>query len=626
MPSELDQAPKAEYVRDLWDWNKSHWAKQIALDTQLVDLYFDEHVVPTPDTNDPNRKNRIEPERMSTGEAARVVDTITNFFVQFASIGVMWLGKGKSPAAHDDIEIALAEIRDQLNPVIDAPRTTTVFQKVLLGRSAEIFLPGDKAWWDFPKFQQEGYEDETNEAFMEREKDWRRKAPVPIFWKALPAESTFPGSLGRIDEEVLSTVEMSWAELLRIFSREELGPLLPKERKDWNQVATLGTYANRKVVSHVVLATGENAASPKTPDRIIRSVEHKMGRCAIRILPGRTTAWKEPGRHWRSVLFPVLKLLEGLDKRMSEAATASKFSSLPVLKAKLNQSDEDNDFLDKVINGDIIELSAGGDGMPAEDIEALFMPPYGEKTIALAGFLQDRIERMTGASPAIEGSFGPSGQPAWSRSFSADLAKNFQAPLTDKIIAADIDNMEMVMRAVASFGEDIPLQRHEGKGGIVLKVEGLLDWIPKLKGDYQLSTVANEEARFDLGMSLLERADATNAPLSPEFIATKFWGIEQPLVEWKKKLVWDFIRSPELRKFQMDKLLEEADVGLAEDEGMSIEEFEQLASRVPEPARSTIRQKAGGGVNPQTQGLIQATSAFSRTGGGSKPRSQEQVT
>ena len=452
MPSELDQAPKAQYVRELWDWNQTHWSKQIALDKQLVDLYFDEHKVTTPDTNDPKRKNRIEPERMSTGEAARVVDTITNFFVRFAPIGVMWLGKGESPAAHDNIEIALQEIRDQLNPVNDAPRATTVFQKVLLGRSAEIFLPGDKTWWDFPKFQQKGYEGETNEAFMEREKDWRRKAPVPIFWKALPAESTFPGSIGRIDEEVLSTVEMSWAELLYMFSRKELGNLLPDERREWNQKTTLGIFANRRHVSYIVLGVGTDKKDA-TEDRIIRSVEHKMGRCAIRILPGRTTPWKEPGKHWRSVLFPVLKLIEGLDKRMSEAATASKFSSLPVLKAKLNQSDEDNDFLDKVINGDIIELSAGGDGMPAEDIEALFMPPYGEKTIALAGFLQDRIERMTGASPAIEGSFGPSGQPAWSRSFSADLAKNFQAPLTDKIIAGDIDNMEMVMRAVASFGE-----------------------------------------------------------------------------------------------------------------------------------------------------------------------------
>ena len=623
MPSDLDQAPTAEYVRELHDWNKNHWAKQITLDKTLVDLYFDEHAIPTPDTDDPNRKNRIEPERMSTGEAARVVDTITNFFVQPASIGLMWLGKGKSPAAHDDMEIGLAEVRDQLNPVIDSPRASTVFQKVLLGRSAEMFLPGDKAWWNFPKFRQDGYENESNEAFMEREKEWRRRAPVPIFWKALPAESTFPASLGRIDEEVLSTVETTWAELLGIFSREELGDLLPKERQDWNQKATLGTYANRKFVSHVVLGSGEDT---KSPHRIIREVEHKMGRCAIRILPGRTTAWREPGKHWRSVLFPVLKLLEGLDKRMSEAATASKFSSLPVLKAKLNQSDEeDNDFLEKVINGDIIELSAGGDGLPAEDIEALFMPPYGEKTIALAGFLQDRIERMTGATEAIEGSFGPSGQPAWNRNFTAELAKSFQAPLTDRIIASDIDNMEMVMRAVDSFGEDIVLQRHgDEPGAITLKAKGIMDWAPKLKGDYQLSTVVNQRADFDLGMSLLERADAISAPMSPEFIASKFWGMEQPLVEWKKKLVWDFIRSPELRKWQMDKLLEEADVGLAEDEGMSLEEFEQIAAQgnIPEPALSTIRQKAGGGVNPQTQGAIQAGAPFSRGPGGPKPEGE----
>ena len=61
---------------------------------------------------------------------------------------------------------------------------------------------------------------------------------------------------------------------------------------------------------------------------------------------------------------------------------------------------------------------------------------------------------------------------------------------------------------------------------------------------------------------------------------------------------------------------------------MSVDEFEQLAAqgKIPEPALSTIRQKAGGGVNPQTQGLIQATSSFSRAGGGPKPQSQERVT
>ena len=301
----------------------------------------------------------------------------------------------------------------------------------MIGRSAQLILPGDAYWWDTPRFRGEGYAGETNVAYMKRLKQWKSKAPLPILWEDLPADATFPASLGRIDDEVLSTKVMTWHELLDVFEPEELGKLLPPVGER-HQNVTVGVYANREWVAWSVLAQSRSGGilswRGSYPDQIIRKIEHKMGRCPIRITSGLTGTWKSPGVFWKGLLYTVRDMIEQVDARFSEAATSSKFSAIPWLKYWRQTKDEDitpaavQAAIQKEMSGDVITLDPGDDQEGREDIEVLKFPPLGPG-IDLGQFQLDLIRRLTGATDAIEGLPGPSGgnlstsmssRPSWS--------------------------------------------------------------------------------------------------------------------------------------------------------------------------------------------------------------------
>ena len=637
---DVAQEPTSESIRELHTWIQKYWSPQFDIDAHLRLVAEDDHKVRVPDTADKRRKNRQEPEKMTTAIGPHAIQLIGSLYQSFADIGVQWTGDGANPTKRaDQLEIALAEARDQLNPATDSPRDREIKQKLVVGRSAQLILPGDAYWWDTPRFRGEGYAEETNVAYMKRLKQWKSKAPLPILWEDLPADATFPASLGRIDDEVLSTKMMTWQELLDVFEPSEIGDILPPVGKR-QALVQVGIYANREWIAWAVLATGKTGGVPGTnwlgtfPDKIIRKIEHKMGRCPIRITAGLTGTWKEPGVFWKGLLYVVRDMIEQVDARFSEAATSSKFSAIPWLKYWRQTKDEDitpaavQAAIQKEMSGDVITLDPGDDQEGREDIEVLKFPPLGPG-IDLGQFQLDLIRRLTGATDAIEGLPGPATQTAWSRSFTAELAKGFFKELTDAIVAYDVDTMEQIMRATAAFGEDIPLTRHDETGGqIVLKVDDVEHFEPVLKGEYKLRIPQNRRADIEQGLSMMERVKAGDLPIDLFWVMENFLDIKQPTQHFKDALKTKFILSDELLQWQMKQLLQEVDVAMADQEGMSLDQFEQqFASRVPPQLAEMVRSRAGpqsNGRDPtgELQGATQAANTFSRAPGGPKPQEE----
>ncbi|MCH7946057.1 MAG: hypothetical protein IIC73_08615 [Armatimonadetes bacterium] len=484
-------------------------------------------------------------------------------------------------------------------------------------------MPGNAYWWDFPEKEPGQTVDERWETFSK----WRRDAPLPLLWKDLLPQNTFPPTFGRMKQEVISWLDLSWYELEEVFSEEELSKITDNKTAfaDEGEAYRLLIFSNVKWLSYGVTNKDNSLAVS------LRNYEHGLKRPAIRILSGMTSGIKQPGKYWQSVLEDVRTLIPQVDRRLSEAATASKFDSLPIFKQWLNQG-SDAAGTEKFFEGDIIPLEQGkGPEQPREDIEALFHPEFGEKTLTLAQFGLARIERISGAVESLEGAFGPSGQPAWSRNFAVEIAKAKFSELTNAVVACDVDAADSIMRAIEAFGEVVKVAP-----AIHLDPADMPNYRVALKGDYKIRVPVNKRADWDLAMSLMERSRAAGLPISPATVMGEFMDIQDPFREYEETLVWDFLLSQDIKDLYQRRLVKELEGDLAEAEGMDIEEFLEATKDWPDELRQPILQEvlgvAGGvpeggnggipgvgGMTPETAGAVRAESPGSVRPGGPTP-------
>ncbi len=628
--SSLNEEPRLEHIRDLYEHIQTDagWQRQRALDTQLLNLYFGDNPVPVPNTRSRQRHWQFDPVKMNLNEAARIIDLFMSFYPEPARIGVVFTGEGqRSDEQAEKAEQAINEAIDQLNPATDSPHYRQVFQMLLLGREAWMIAPGNQYWYDFP-FKRE---DETEQQWADRFAGWKKGAPLPLLWTDLPAQSTFPASLSTVDDEVLSYKTVTYVDLMEIFSAKELGGDPPRE--DWLKHTNLIIYSNREYIGYATLndvrgvGIGPFRLGGGIEDRLLRTVEHKLGRPAIRILPGMTSGRKEPGFFWKSVLSVVREMLQQADELASIVATANKTDALPWMAAYLNDAlgEGAKARLDEAAMGDFIPLDPGDRdaGRGRESIEPIHIPKFAEGTARYLQFWLGRIAQISGALESLEGAFGPSGMPAWSRNFSAQLGKAKLRNLTTARIGADIEAAEMISRSVVSFGEPITLARldQEGnrRGDIVLKPEELKRFRPVLKGTFEARVPIDERADFSLAMDMMANAKSSGAPLPPRWVFSRLLGEDNFWELYREWLEWEYINTPAIRELQTKHIADRFEAQLGEDAGMALGELENVEG-LPDTARQVLMERASQNgqrrISPDDQGRRRAGGAFQgeRTG------------
>src|SRR5437667_2113410 len=583
MISDTKQEPTIDYCREMLVHVQRFWDKQITFDKLRSTMYWDEDQVPQEDTAAKGRRRRIQPERMTANELRREVDLITSLFPYPAEIGVQYIGEGsKSESVSEQVELGLNEAIDQLNPPLDSPLLRERSQMCLLGRSARLTAPGQMHWWDFPYLES----GETLDQWNKRHNQWATQAPIPVCWVDLPAESTFPSSFGRIDEELISWQTVTGYDLYSMFSPDELTPIYGNGQANLGDEFTLVIFSNQAWLAYGLVggaSIGQIDTSPLGMQYMLRTMEHNLGVPAIQIVPGVTSHRKEPGRFWVGIADSSISLIKAANRRLSEAATASKFDSLPIFKMWLQDSNllEEGDNADttSMFQGDLWQLRAGGtEGMEKEDITALFNPQFGEKTLALAQFALARSERNSGAVEALEGATGPSGEPAWSRNSIIEQSKMKQSRLSQAVAASDLSAAEMISRSIISFGEDVPLT-NTGKGPqIVLKPDQLKSYRVVLKSEYKMQLPVSRRADIQLMVSTMEQIKMAGLPLSPAWVMENVGDISRPLEEFKRSLTWELLMSDESKAFYKQLLVKESELDLAQEEGMGLGELQQLVA------------------------------------------------
>lgn len=634
-------------IQEVYDAVQDFWGPQFTKDKEIIALIEGEHKIEVPDTQAKGRVRRIEPERMESREAARTVKQIQAFYTAPATIQVEWVGE-TAPTAEkraEKIGLAVNEIVNQLNPPSDSPLKRDDYWMVALGRSADLIVPGDAYWWDFPEKEPGKTVDERWERFSK----WRRNAPIPLLWKDLLPQQTFSPTFGRMNDEVISWLDLSWHELDEVFSDAELAKLGGDKGA---ATKSFGGFGDKKeafrllIFSNVEwLAYAVMSPEGKGTTELLRTYEHGLNRPAIRILPGMTSGTKQPGKYWQSVLEDVRTLIPQVDKRLSEAATASKFDSLPLFKQWTNTG-SDAAGIERFFEGDIIPLQQGVGEQKAEDIVPLFHPEFGEKTLTLAQFGLAMIRNITGAVEALGGAFGPSGQPAWSRHIAHEYAQAKFSTLTEGKVAADVDRADSLMRALTAFGETVPIPTHPGHGKssprIDLEPKEMENYRAAIKGEYVLRVPISKRADFDLGISAMERVMQGKLPISMATISSTFMDVENPYKEYEESLVWSFLMSDRVRQLHEDELVKDLKGDIAGDEGMAVEEFLKASEGWPSQVRQAVLQEVlgpggmvppaptdgggagsnyggGGGIAPDTQGGLRANRPLMANPGGPKP-------
>ena len=639
-------APSIEHIRELFEHNGKVWGAQTDIDKVLLDLYFQDFKILLPDTKNEKRRRQFDTERVKLAEATRIVDLISSFYVEPPYVGVRSSGQGpRGPTVSDDLELGLNEVVDQLNPPAAGmgPYQVGVEQQNLLGRKAEIILPGDKYWWDFP-YRQAG---ELEDAWWDRYGDWERHAPIPILWQDLPAESTFPPSFGSMDEELLSTTEHTWAELKRIFSEKELSSVKRDDRATDYDSYTLATYSDKKYVVWAVLEGGEERnvgpvsfGHRPTADSVVRALEHKMGRTAIRLLPGMTTGRKEPGKYWKSSLYAVVDLIAVAERMASLLFTSEKLRVLPTTIARLRNVNTDGEGaqarIQQMEESDIWALDIGDSDNKPETMEPFAQPTSAAEAASFLSSWLNRIGTISHTPPVLQGELRTSGT-AWEVNFTAETARGGLSGLTKAVGAAHLDSIEGIMRAVAAFGENVRLTRFEDDKmkNIVLVPEQMEQYQAVLKGEFQAKVPMNERADFALFGQLAPVAQEFGIPSIP-WLAEKLLKIERPQHMFRDQLVWKIMTSEPIQNALGADILKEALVLVNEGEEMAEPAAQQLLASLPEPLRSAVAQQLQMGGAQQAQagprggngirsGDLQSLrqSATTRQPGGPRPQEGE---
>src|SRR3990167_4379570 len=226
MPNDLDEPFTPESARELFDHLQAAWPRDRDLSLNMLNLYWNQKAVTLPDTNNPERAIKYQPEKVTTQEAMRIVDLFVSMFMKPAPPSLIHRDEGMGRTEdRERVEQALTLTRTQVDHHYRV-RLARVRGQITVGRGAQLGpMPGGEHWWNYPYRES----DETLERHGGRKKKWKESAPgLPFVYIELPSESTFPASLGYQNDLVGTTLELTYYDLCAMFSADELAKALPE--------------------------------------------------------------------------------------------------------------------------------------------------------------------------------------------------------------------------------------------------------------------------------------------------------------------------------------------------------------------------------------------------------------
>ena len=97
----------------------------------------------------------------------------------------------------------------------------------------------------------------------------------------------------------------------------------------------------------------------------------------------------------------------------------------------------------------------------------------------------------------------------------------------------------------------------------------------------------------------MEQAKRSGLPISPAWVMENILDISQPMEEFKRSITWELLQSEESKAFYRKLLVKEAEIDMADDEGMDMSELLELAEsgQLPPQIAEQLAGLATGGGN-----------------------------
>lgn len=624
--------PAIETHREFKEHVDRYWSKQKEVDNLSKLLYDKENPVLVPY---PTEDRKFEPEiqRVGGSLAGWAIHRAAAFYPVLPKLSLEPFRTRHSQRDAENVTSVLAESIDQLQEAAGGKVwNDVVFDTLWLGRGCDIVLAGGPAYWfEFPFMG----ENESLEEWHERHHDWRARAPLPLLWRHLPAESTWPSTLSRLDDEAICFLTLTAWDLLHHFERSKTegtaafqGALDSKRIKRSDEI-TLSIYTDKEYISFAVLdeRLGGYSGIPILSDRkglLLQNYPHSQGSNPIRFVSGFTSSRKQPGRYWESMLFHTRSLLESLDSRMSEWATNSRRTGLAPWKMWLTSPFTEGSESDKrkFPEGGPWMFKMGSDGQK-EDAIAAELPRQSETIPQLAQLTMQLFERITGLTAPLSGQGLTSVESAAQLRFASDLARELYFPVSASLTRHAKSIGERILEAAVAWNDDIVFQVHgeEGEKELTLTPEQAQGWRVRVTAKLEPQVLAAQTAQEGIGIQLLGMPPEVRR-MDDAYLLEHYFRIEKPQEMIDRANVNAYERSPIVAEFIQRQAAIAAGAVLAQERAYSPEELQKIAAagELPQGLEQELQRRGQVQGQPNTFFPPEATPQSIRQTGESSAR------
>ena len=553
-------------MKDFKEEMVTYWGPQEKPNTAAHDLYHNKHAVEAPSQD---QDLITKPMIMRQGLGGDIIDSLVGRLDVASVHSVDPFGIGGRAEDHaEKLEAWANTIRAvaEREQGEDTQRRTT-FETLEYGFTGVKVLPLPQAWKGiFPKRS----DDEDDDTFNGRQKDFNLTAPLPIAIWHIPARTWKPLLHGR---KVIKSLEVKKVPAAWVRARYQAKSLADK--KDTDEVELIEFVDDQWAGWFVSANTGSMEE--------LKVWRHRMdvpvGQAPVVLIEGLTTADTAPGFRWKSMLADVEDTIKAQDFALSRQKTmVATFYTLTVMH-QLKQA-----FSPDVLTAATRErkFQIGGTNflLEGEEFDILGMPANLPDAEALFAKTQARLERHM--PPVLQGIVEgvSSGYEFNLREIAAATKID---PLADNLAEGDADIMRLVFLALGALAkitgrdEKVYLRRRTDKGteAIGLSWEDVKDYGPLLRAKREANLTIDMLAKLDA----VQKAVELGFPW--RFAVQEIGGYENPEELRDERLAENMENAPPLLQRTQQEILRRMDIIIDEEQAVSAEEAASMGPLPP---------------------------------------------
>ncbi|MAG35329.1 MAG: hypothetical protein CL878_03645 [Dehalococcoidia bacterium] len=518
---------------------------------------------------------------------------------------------------------------------VDAEETMRLVDsdQVLYGRGLSLVCWAPQFWRGKP----EQLEDESDEAYNQRSQQWLKSAPVPIMWTHRPAsqavwsDDEYSFMLG--PEQACSWQRRSAREVADLYPKSAFAKRVvqgsEEARRDAeNQQVLFLCWANRRHIAWlaapgmiaVSASDGELESGAPQDWELLEVHEHGLGENPYVVQVGERSSDPRLEHQLTGLFDNSLDLVDRLDDAMTQFATLVRryARAVPTLTrswppGELGESVNPADLTPTEVEWQpdrVLQLGLGqAAGWWQPDLSSLHAAQR------YAEILNTYIQRDT-LAPSTYGS-GTATESGFQLVTLIQAGERKLKPLLARKRMALTRAVSLVLKWLVKLGQELFVPtaiEQEGSGGVLVSVGGQVSLTPQLARVARMNVKVNvrlesaDAAAAQIGLQIAQVAATGAIDVDPDWVLSRWFGIEQPQRHHEAAELRRFMHQPEVRQFEVQKILDRAGLLLEEEDQQLAESLQGLSPNeqrlIPQALARVLAEE--GRLSPQVASLMGA--------------------